>query len=60
MRELIGKKCKISIKCDNKFLFFTGTILEITEKHISFQDKFGELCFYNLDCVIQVREVQDD
>ena len=57
MKELIGKICKIQIKCNGKSLFFTAKITKVNDTHISFIDKFDKFCSYRLIDIIQIREV---
>jgi len=57
MKELIGKICKIQIRCNEKSLFFTAKITEISDTHIFFIDKFQKFCSYRVADIIQIREV---
>jgi hypothetical protein len=58
MRHLIGKKCKLTIKdqVNNKILFYTAKeILEITDTHIFFIDKFDQEVGFRLIDIIQTQ-----
>ena len=57
MRQLIGKSCKLVIKdqIKDKILYYTAQeILEISETHILFKDKFGLTLAYRLIDVLQI------
>lgn len=41
MKEWIGKKVKISHETNGKTFFYTGKIIEVSDTHITFIDKFG-------------------
>lgn len=60
MREFIGKHCKLQIKVNERFLYYTADIKDVTNTHIYFIDKFGDSCSYKIDCVVQIREVKDN
>ena len=62
MKELIGKKCSITIltKHNNTRLFFTGTIISVTDLHFSFIDIYGLSQTFKVDDIERISEVSKD
>jgi hypothetical protein len=62
MKQLIGKSCKITIKdpVNGRILYYTvRRIIDISDTHINFIDKFGfEFCYRTFDC-IQIQDIND-
>ena len=42
MEQYIGKICKIRVLLGNTHLFFTARVVEVSDLHISFIDKYEE------------------
>ena len=57
MKEYINKKVLIAIITNSIELAYTATILNVTDTHISFIDKFGEHFTYRVADVKNIREV---
>ena len=55
MKQYIGKQCKIFVRIEGRRLFYSGEITEVSEGHVSFIDKFGELYTYNKQCIEEIR-----
>ena len=60
MKELIGKECKIIVNFYGEKLFYHARILYINEFMVTFIDKFKKIYMYNLQNVIEVKEVKDN
>lgn len=58
MRELLHKSCKLTLKVNNKILFYTvQEVTSVTETHINFVDKFGEYYMYRIEDIVEVSGV---
>lgn len=60
MKEWIGKRVYICVKKNKKLLHYTATINAVTNKHISFTDKFGKNYFYLLDEIYEIYEKDEN
>lgn len=54
MKQHLGLPVKLHLEVDNKNLFYTGIITEITDEHISFKDKFGKPYTFRISSVIEI------
>jgi len=55
----IGKKCKITFKIQEEYLFYTGTILEYDNKFIIFIDKFHNLHTLESDKIKEIHSIKE-
>jgi hypothetical protein len=60
MKELIGKEVKIIIDFYGEKLFYRARILFIDEFKVSFLDKYKKIYLYNMNNVIEIKEVNDN
>ena len=60
MKELIKKKVYIGIKKNEHLLHFTAIINSITNKHVSFTDKYGKNYCFLLDDIYEIYEKDED
>ncbi len=59
MRQFLNKKVFLKIQTSNdKTLFFTATITEVTDTHIFFIDKYGLLNSYLITDIIEAKQVE--
>lgn len=58
MQDLIGKSCKLQVELNGKELFFTAKrVLHVSDTHITFLDKFGQVCSFRLQDLAKVQEI---
>ena len=57
MKELIGKTCNIHIEKNKKDLFYTAKVINVTDTHIYFIDKFNEPYVYKLTYLIEASQI---
>lgn len=58
MRELLGKSCKLTLRVNNKLLFYTvQEVTSVTDTHINFKDKYNELYMYRIEDIVEVSGV---
>ncbi len=55
MKQYIGKQCKLHVQINEKDLFYTAKIIDVTETHISFIDKFDEKYSFRLTDIVEIR-----
>jgi len=55
----IGKIYKITFETGGKTLTFTGEVLALTDKIVTFSDKFKKILNYNLKNLVSYEEVKD-
>jgi len=55
MKEFMGQKCTVHIKGD---LFFKALILNVTDTHIIFRDKFNKNYCFNIEKVISIQDLK--
>lgn len=60
MLEWVGKKVYIGIQKNKTILHFTATINSVTEKHISFTDKYGKSYCFLRDEVYEIYEKDEE
>lgn len=60
MKDLIGKEVKIIIDFYGEKLFYRARILFIDEFKVSFLDKYKKIYMYNMNNVIEIKEVGDN
>lgn len=59
MKQLIGRSCRLTVFLNGKSLFYTAkTVLEVSDTHITFIDKFNERYSYRLQDVIQIQDIK--
>lgn len=56
MQEYIGERVKLHIDRDGHDLFYSAKILNITDTHISFLDKFNKKYCYRLTDVVEIND----
>ena len=56
LEEWIGKQVKIFLTINEQPVVYTGQILNETETHFSFRDKFGKELLLNKTAIQQVKE----
>ena len=55
MKEYIGKKCNILVILNGKYLFYNvKKVLDVTEDHISFIDKFNNNYTYKKGDIAEI------
>lgn len=62
MKQLIGKSCRLSIRqpVTGKILFYTvKKVLNVTDTHILFIDKYDSEYSYRLQDLLQVQDISD-
>jgi len=60
MKEFLDKSVWIKIKADNGFLYFTAKkVLEVSNNHITFIDKFDEMQMFLISDVVQIKELKN-
>ena len=61
MKEYIGKACNILIILKGRYLFYNvKKVLDVTENHISFIDKFGNNYTYRKENVNEINMKNND
>ena len=61
MKEFLDKSVWIKIKADNGFLYFTAKkVIEVTDTHITFIDKFDEMQMFLISDIVQIKELKDE
>ena len=61
MREFLNKSVWIKIKSDNGFLYFTAKkVVEVSDTHITFIDKFDEMQMFLISDVVQIKELKNE
>jgi len=50
----LNKICKIVVLSDSKRLFYTAEVLDLSDGHISFIDKFGVYYTYSMKEVVEI------
>jgi len=58
MHEYVGRLCRITVNVDDKNLFFTGLVQNVTKTHITFTDKFNIQYSFNIANVVEVNAKQ--
>jgi len=60
MEDMIGKKYKITIlkQSNNTRLFYTGYIIDVTNIHISFKDKYNILRVFLKTDIEEMEELE--
>ena len=59
MNELIGKKCKMCVKIDNKFFYYTvKEVLSYDDPYITILDKFDKEVTLSRDTIVSIREIE--
>jgi len=53
-KSFLNKICKIVVHSDNQKLFYTAEIIEISDSHVSFVDKFGIYYSYLISEIIEI------
>jgi len=56
MNSFKNRICKIHIMIKKQNLFYTATIIDITNTHITFIDKFNTKYSYNMNNIIEIKE----
>jgi hypothetical protein len=60
MKEMVGKSCLIEINRDGRALFYKAReILDITDTHITFLDKYNNQYTYRLIDVVEISRVKE-
>jgi hypothetical protein len=60
MKEMIGKSCLIEISRNGKALFYKAKeVLDVTDTHITFLDKYNNQYTYRLMDVAEISHVSD-
>ena len=59
MKEYLDKTCKIHIAINGKDLFYTARIINVSDTHITFVDKFNETLTFRLQDIIEIRGIID-
>lgn len=54
MKQYIGQDCRIHLQRGGKDLHFTAHVTDVTDSHITFIDKFGEIFTFRISEVIEV------
>lgn len=54
MKQYMGKDCKIHVQRAGKDLYYTAHITDVTDSHITFIDKFGEMLTFRITEIIEV------
>ena len=62
MKEHENKDCKLTISVDDntkreRILFFNARVLTVSEKHITFRDKYGDVYTFKRDAVLHIKTV---
>jgi hypothetical protein len=57
MKNFIGHKCKIEIRRDVP-LFYTGTIIDIDNNIITFEDREGKVYSYNTSLISEIHTTE--
>ena len=58
VKQLKGKSCLLEIEYHGSRLYFKATqVLEVTETHITFLDKFGQQYSFRLKDIVEVNDV---
>lgn len=57
MKEYIGKNCKIVINKEGKKYFYIANITDLTEQHITFIDKFGDIYTYEIEDIKRIKTI---
>ncbi len=55
----IGKTYKITFETSGKTLTFTGKIISVNDKFVSFIDRFGKKLHYNIKLIVSYEEVEE-
>ena len=59
MKQLINRSCRLTISLNSNILHYTvKDVLEVTDTHITFIDKFDEKYSYRLQDVIQIQDIK--
>lgn len=59
MKQIIGKSCRLTVKVGREVLFYTvKEVLEVTDTHILFIDKFGQEYSYRLADIMQIQGIK--
>lgn len=58
MKQLIGASCRITIFLNNTQLQYTAKkIIDISDTHITFIDKFGDTFIYKISDIVQIQSI---
>ena len=57
MKEYIGKNCKIHVNINDNDLFYTAHILDVSDNHISFSDKFNQNFVVRISNIVQMTQI---
>ena len=59
MKGFLNKAAWIKIKADNGFLYFTAKkVISVSDTHITFIDKFGEMQMFLISDIVQIKELR--
>lgn len=58
MREWLNKKVRLSVEIDGRTLYYTATIIDVSDTHITFIDKFDKTITKRISDVIEVEEAE--
>jgi len=60
LEEYKGKRCFIQLERNGKQFYYTADVLEVTNTHISFKDKYGDLYSYQIRDIIKMNELKEE
>ena len=55
MKRYIGKKVKLHFLVHNTDFYYSAIILDVTQEHITFKDKYGEIYTYRLKDLVTIK-----
>ena len=59
MRQYLNKKVRLSVEIDGKTLHYTCEITDVSDTHITFIDKFGNVMSKRIADIIEIEEERD-
>ena len=58
MKRYKDKKVKLIVKVQGQLLNYTAKVLEVSEQHITFYDKFGKVYSYLLKDIVEIQTLE--
>lgn len=54
MENYLGKRVKLIMKVNGEELFYTALITKVTDKHITFEDRYGDSYTYKIKYIEEI------
>ena len=58
MKRYKGQNVKIIIKVQNNNLNYTAKVLDVSDTHITFYDKFGKVYSYLISDIVEIQTIE--